>query len=697
MKKLTDADPETQSANGVSDNLQTLATCFPDAVVEGRVNFEVLRQLLGDAVSDEDEKYGLNWHGKTSARQIALTPSSGTLLPAEEESLNWTTTSNLIIEGDNLEVLKLMQKSYSRKVRVIYIDPPYNTGNDLVYPDNYQDGIRNYLSLTGQLDANGVALTSNTESSGRFHTKWLSMIYPRLKLAHSLLADNGVMLVSIDDTELPNLLEVARELFGEENFVATLVWEKGRKNDAKLFSLGHEYLVIFARSMATLRETNTLWREEKPGAREIWEKYVALRGVHGTDDGAIEREIQTWFAALPSTDPSKKWSRYRRIDGNGPWRDRDISWPGGGGPRYDVIHPRTGLPCAVPESGWRYASIDEMQRQIALGLVQFRDDHTQPPFRKAHIRPIFAEVSESADDNGEDDEVDDDASGGAEALATQVRGTYFYKQSQVAVRSLRELMGNKVFNNPKDHIELARLFDYVSNSDPEALFLDFFAGSGSTGHAVLHLNSTDAGRRRYILVQLPEPLDNSNRKERAAVALCDTLGVARTIAELTKERLRRASRAAIEQAAGTDGEPGFRVFKLNRSNFRAWEPNRDDVETSLLEATEHVRPGRTENDILCELLLKRGLDLAITSELRVIGGTRVHSIGAGTLIVCLSEHIGRDEIEKLALGIASWRDEIGPASDPVVIFRDSAFADDVAKTNMTAILEQHGMPTVRSV
>ncbi len=692
MRKLTAQDPETKSADILAENIEQLKALFPEAFTEGKVDFEVLKQLLGGAVDEREEKYGLNWHGKRRARQLALTPSTGTLRPCPEDSVDWDTTQNLMIEGDNLEVLKLLQKSYAGKVKLIYLDPPYNTGKDFVYPDDFKDNVANYLMLTGQTDSDGRKITSNTEASGRFHTDWLNMMYPRLKLARNLLRDDGVILISIDDHEVDNLRRVCDEVFGEENFVACMVWEKGRKNDAKLVSVGHEYVLVFARSLGLMREAKTVWREEKPGAREIWEKYLDLRRQHGDNNAAIEMHLQAWYASLPKSHPSKKWSRYKRIDVNGPWRDRDISWPGGDGPRYDVPHPKTRLPCKVPEAGWRYASSEEMQRQISLGLVEFREDHTEPPFCKAHIRPIPAE-SEAGVDAGEGDSTESEE----EEFATQVRGSYFYKQSQVAVKFLRNLLDAKVFNNPKDHVELARLFDYVTASDTNAILLDFFAGSGSTGHAVMDLNQADGGKRRFVLVQLPEPLDPEDKDQKVAARYCDQLGKSRTIAELTKERLRRAGKKIRDGNPLFAGDLGFRVFRLASSNIRAWEPDRENLAQTLEDSVEHLKTDRTEADILFELLLKLGLDLTVPIEQKIISGKSVHSIGAGTLLVCLALQITAAEVETLALGIVEWHRHLAPAGETTVVFRDSAFADDVAKTNLAAILQQHKLENVRSL
>lgn len=480
MEKLTASHTDAQSADLVAGNIEQLKALFPELITESAegvaVNVDVLKQLVGDkTVADTEEKYGLNWYGKRRARQLALTPSTGTLRPCLEDSVNWDTTQNLMIEGDNLEVLKLLQRSYAGKVKLIYIDPPYNTGKDFVYSDNYQDSIKNYLTITGQVDSEGRKSSSNTEASGRFHTDWLNMMYPRLKLARNLLRDDGLILISLDDAEINNMRHLCNDVMGEENMVACLVWEKGRKNDAKLFSIGHEYLLIFSKSLSALRKNKTVWREEKPGAREIWDEYIGLRKIYGDSDAEISRKLQEWFSSLPRSHPSKKWSRYKNVDKNGPWRDDNISWPGGDGPRYDVLHPTTGLPCKVPERGWVFSTPEEMQRRIKLGIIEFRDDHTEPPFRKSHIRPISDELDEIELDFDEEQQPqqDDVLEHEEEELATQVRGSYFYKQSQVAVKHLRKLLGKKVFNNPKDHVELAKLLGYVSSNESDYMVMDF--------------------------------------------------------------------------------------------------------------------------------------------------------------------------------------------------------------------------------
>ncbi|MFH1660984.1 MAG: site-specific DNA-methyltransferase [Pseudomonadota bacterium] len=708
IQKIEANSPEAQSADLLAGNLAQLKALFPELITEGvsgpAINIDVLKALVGDqSVTDVDEKYGLNWHGKKKARQIALTPSTGTLRPYPEESVDWDATQNLMIEGDNLEVLKLLQKSYGRdggQVRVIYIDPPYNTGKDFVYTDNFQNNVENYQQLMGWRDVNGQRVSSlasrkNTEASGRFHTDWLNMIYPRLKLARALLTSDGVILVSIDEHEITNLRSVMDEVFGEENFLSCLTWEKGRKNDAKFFSNGHEYVLVYAKSQSYLREQKTMWREEKPGAREIWECYLELRTKHGDNDKDIEIDLQSWFSELPKNHPSKKWSRYKRVDSYGPWRDDNISWPGGGGPTYDVIHPITGQPCKVPERGWVFSTWEEMKRRIDAGIIEFRGDHTQPPLRKSHIRPIPLEVDENdREEDFDEDNVDNEEE---EELATQVRGSYFYKQSQVSVKYLRKLFGKKVFNNPKDLDEIAKLIRYTTSDDPKAVVLDFFAGSGTTGEAVMRLNSEDNGSRRFILVQLPEPLDPKDKQQKVAAKFCNDIGMPLNIAELTKERLRKSGCAIRTEKPEWNGDAGFRVFKLDTSNILAWNPKTNDLKTSLLDHLEHLETNRSCDDILYEILLKLGLDLCVPIEKQEIAGKQVNSVGAGVLMACLVESIKAAEVEALALGIVAWRKEQGTVGDTTAVFRDSAFENDVAKSNLAAILEQHGIKQVRSL
>src|SRR5665213_3292632 len=641
---------DLKSLDIAEEKRRELLRLFPEVRTEGgKIDFDRLKLTLGETVDVGRERYGMNWPGKAECFRTLQAPSTATLRPMKDESVNWDTTENLIIEGDNLEVLKLLQKAYQGKVKMIYIDPPYNTGNDFIYPDNYSESLQTYLEYTGQVDSEGHKFSNNTETDGRFHSKWLNMMYPRLYVAKNLLREDGVILISIDDAEVENLWRAAGEVFGEEKLIACMVWEKSRKNDAKFISVSHEYLLVYARSLERLKELKTIWREEKPGAKEIWEEYLRLRAIHGKDDRLIERDIQVWFQRLPKTHPAKKWARYRRIDSNGPWRDRDISWPGGDGPRYEVLHPVTQKPCKIPERGWIYSDPDEMQRQIRSGFVEFREDHTEPPFRKAHIRPVPEEIDE-ADPGKESEDIEEPAD---EEMATQVRGSYFYKQSQVAVKYLRKLMGAKVFDNPKDHEEVKRLIAYVIGKDKSEIVLDFFGGSGVTAEAVPQLNNEEETSHRFIVVQLPEPCNPNERSGKAALAV----GL-KTVSDITKQRVRQAIKRHEQETAGklnlaTQPKEGFRVLKLATSNFKVWnaatETTTPDALGHQLELhINHIQQGRSAEDLLYEILLKSSFPPTTPIETRTVEGKTVYSVAGYGMLICLEKQLTHELIKAMA-------------------------------------------------
>ena len=443
----------------------------------------------------------LNFKGKALVQNFHLLVPYHELKPVKSKSLTPKVSlhDNLVVHGDNLKALKSLLPYYAGKVKCIYIDPPYNTGKEKwVYNDN----------VSSPMIQEWLGKVVDREDLTR-HDKWLCMMWPRLRLLKDFLTDDGVILISIDDNEGHHLRIAMDEILGEENFVAQIVWEKGRKNDAKFLSTGHEYMLVYARSLARLRELKTVWRETRPGAQELWDKYQELRKKRGDAYKSIENDLRDWFKDLTKEHPAKGLARFRRVDKFGPWRDRDISWPGGGGPRYDVDHPVTRKPCKVPERGWIYPTVEKMRQMIDLGLVEFREDHTEPPFRKAHLRPVPDELFE-------DDELPDqaDEDGEQEDLGLQVMGSVIYKQSQVTIRLFRQIMGDVKFNNPKDHEILARIFNYVTNADPKAIFLDAFSGSGTTGHSVLDLNRGDGGARRFILIESENKYINALTCER---------------------------------------------------------------------------------------------------------------------------------------------------------------------------------------
>jgi len=642
IKKLDLNDPNIKSADIVAGNIDALKALFPEAFTEGKIDFEVLKGLLGAAVDERDEKYGLNWHGKRRARQIALTPSTGTLLPCPEESVDWDTTQNLMIEGDNFEVLKLLQKSYAGKVKLIYIDPPYNTGKDFVYPDDFRDSIKNYLELTGQVES-GRKIGSNTDASGRFHTEWLNMFYPRIKLARGLLENDGFICVSIDDAELPAATLVLNEVFGEECFLGRIVRATGTTTGQDSGGLGRsfDYVLVYGRD---------------PDA--------VLSGIP-LDEGDEKR--------FQDEDARGKYSILQlRKTGNADRReDRPSMY-------YPVISPDgTAILPVGPggyESRWRFGP-DRYKESVEDDLIVWKQvdrdgKKVWSPYVKYYLEGRTKRPSPLWDD---------------------IDG------NKKATIEVRELLGDRAFSNPKPTQLLSRLIQMTFGERTGGIVLDFFAGSGTTAHAAIGYNASNNTSLRYFLVQLPEPIGDDNREQLIAAKICDSIGKPRNIAELTKERIRRAAKVIRKSNPMFAGDTGFRVFKLAPSNIRAWEPDAADLESSLLKNAEHLVQGRKEQDVLYELLLKLGLDLCVPIEAKTIAGKSVHSIGGGALIVCLADGLTKDVIEPLASGIVAWRAALAPAVDTRVVFKDSGFADDIAKTNMAAILNQNGITDVRSL
>lgn len=674
MQKIEATSPEAQSTNLVADNVAQLKALFPELVTEGphgpAVNLDVLKALVGDAkVTDAEEKYGLNWHGKRAARQLALTPSTGTLRPCPDEGVDWDTTKNLMIEGDNLEVLKLLQKSYAGKVKLAYLDPPYNTGKDFVYPDSFRDSIQNYLELTGQVEG-GRKISSNTEASGRFHTDWLNMMLPRLKLTRALLRRDGVVFISIDDRELTNLRMVANEVFGEENFVSTVSVVNNMKgrNDKKHVAACHEYVVIYA-------------------------------GPAFRSNG------------LPLTDEQKAAFKYADDKGN-KYALRDLRKRGGPDKREDrpnMYFPifwdektgRVSLERLAPsdceilpirgdgvEGRWRWG-IDKVRKHLDW-MHPKRSDRTG---RLDVEHRVYLDTSIAIEDEPDDDEEDEGVVERTSKPKSFWLGGEFSTDS--GKRALKELLPGEVFDFPKS-IDFLRTCILLGTSGDD-IVMDLFAGSGATAQAVMQQNAIDSQSRRFICVQLPEPLDPSDKAQKAGASLCDKLKKPRNIAELTKERIRRAAAKVKAENPLFGGDFGFRVFKLDSSNIRAWNPAADGMAQTLLAHAEHLLPGRTDDDVLAELLLKLGLDLCVPTQARAVAGKQLRSVAGGVLIACLDPQIQASDVEPLAQGIIAWHKELTPAGDTTCVFRDSAFADDVAKTNMAAILEQNGIANVRSL
>lgn len=649
---------EGESADIVSENVERLKELFPDAFTEGGVNFDALRQLLGDAsVLDEgEEKYGLNWHGKKQARQIALTPSTGTLLPCPDESIDWHNTKNLFIEGDNLEVLKLLQKSYANKVKMIYIDPPYNTGKEFIYPDKFQENLDTYLKYTGQVDDDGMKFSSNTETGGRKHTNWLNMMYPRIKLCHSLLTQDGTLSISIGNDEHANLKKICDDVFGEENFVSSISrMMKSGGAKGRFFTPNIDYILIYSKN----KEFTKPFRSSIP-AEQIKTYYNKLQ-EEGEKAGERYGEERLYKASLDARPNQRYW----------------IRCPDG----TFVIPPGNTFPEHLKEG-------DKVKPNSDDGVWKWTYPTYTEEFQKGNI--VFKETTTSAlvDQDGNQSKyniynklwLNDQQEKGK--VPSDFIGKFENRQSSAELKEL-----GIPFDYAKPVNMLAYLMEIFRCKDND-IVLDYFAGSASTAHAVMLFNAQNDQRVRSICVQLPEKVDPESEAGKAGYT---------TITDIARERIRRAANKIGETYPDIEIDSGFKSFRLSNSNIRGWNPDRTDLEESLLSHEEHLNEGRTEQDILYELLLKRGVDLAVPIENRDISGKTLYSIGYGVLFACLDDAISKEQVEEIGQGIVDWFRELAPSSDTHVFFRDSAFRDDVSKTNMAAILEQNGITHVRSL
>ncbi|WP_431625448.1 site-specific DNA-methyltransferase [Enterobacter chuandaensis] len=633
MIKITSDMPELQSMNITEENISKLNSLFPEAFNEGNIDFDVLKQLLGENVDEKEERYGLNWHGKRQARQLALTPSRGTLRPCKDESVDWDNTKNLMIEGDNLEVLKLLQKSYAGKVKLIYIDPPYNTGKDFVYPDNFQDNMKNYLEITGQTE-DGVRVSSNSETSGRYHTDWLNMMYPRIKLARNLLKEDGFIFLSIDDNEVNNLKLMCDDIFGQENFVANVIWQKkySTKADSKNFSESHDYILCYKKSdqskilgLPRSKQQESTYKNLDNDPRGVW-----------ASDNLLRTEVRD-YAVFGITSPS-------------------------GMEHY----PPAG-------SSWRFNK-DKIEELISDNRIWFGEDGNNKP----RLKRFRSEVR---------DTIPPQTLWGFEHVGHTDEGT----------KQLAELFDStrSPFPNPKPVRLLQRIVQIATKEND--IIMDFFAGSGTTGQAVYELNETDKQDRKFILVQLPETLSKSNKEDLSAIYFCEELDKPLYLSELTKERLRRAGNKVKAINPDWNGDTGFRVFKLDTSNIRPWEATAETLSEQLDAYVSPILEGRSEEDLLTELMLKRGIDLSVNVETQQFDGLTVSCVDGGKLFTCFAKQIPASSVEELTKGIIDWHKSLKAGKDTVCYFLDDAFENNVAKTNLCAILEQQGLTNLHSL
>ncbi len=621
------------------DKLAQVRACIPEAFnLDGSLNPDKLKEALGEACAVERERFGLNWAGKQEAMRLAGKPTTATLRPVPGESVDFDTTQNAIIEGDNLEVLKVLQRSYHGKIKMIYIDPPYNTGQDFVYPDDYAEPLASYKQMTGQVDEDGRWKVSNGETSGKKHSNWLNLMVPRLVLARNLLRDDGMIFVSIDDNEVAHLRMVLDEVFGGENFVGNAIWQKrySVSSDAKGIPAMHDHVVIYQKTEAFL--PNLLARTE--------------------EQDAVYKN--------PDSDPRGRW----RSDNltRSEHRERD---------RYAIVSPTTGEKFYPPDgASWRHPE-KEMEKMIEDGRVWFGADGTSRPAAKRFLSEVKQGRVASAwwpfSEVGHTDE------------------------SKKEVQEIFE--GKSPFDTPKPTRLIRRMLEIATS--PSSLILDFFAGSGTTAHAVMAQNALDGGNRKFILVQLPEPTPQDSPARKAGFP---------TIAHITRERVRRAGKKLAGSGTGappvgmglfssTPSNPstahgqgahatpdfGFRAFTLDTSNFSAWNPAASTMAQLELQVKQHADstlPGRTEQDLLYEILIKAGFAPTAAVEKFTVNGQSCFGVADRQWVLCLDAHAKLETLEAIAA--------LSPVPTRVVCL-DGALADDAAKANAAAFYRQKGI------
>lgn len=633
-------------------NIHKLAELFPSVATETRdaegnpkkaIDFDLLRQELSNhVVEGPQERYQLDWPGKRAALFIGNAPIAKTLRPARAESVDFEGAKSLFIEGDSLDALKLLQESYLGKVDVIYVDPPYNSGADWVFEDDFAETTAEYLRRSGQVDAGGTRLVANTEANGRFHSDWLSMMYPRLKLARNLLSENGVLIAAIDDREHSGLKQLLDQVFGAQNFLANIVWQGRAKNDARFSAGGLDYMLIYGRDRNQLVAADVRWKEPKAGYDQVIAAVRSAWERSGHDAAQATALLREWWKSKPDTE--KGLQSYSEIDESGrAYLRGPLASPN---PRanlqYELLHPVTGRPVPMHENGWRY-SRETMDQMLADGRIIFGADERNTPRRKMYL-----------------DEQDEQA---VRSLVVKERAS--------ATSALADLMGADVFDNPKDIGVLGKWINAVSQNKADALVLDFFGGSGSTGHAVMNLNAQDGGSRRFILVQLDEQVGEGSAAARAGYL---------TIADLAKERLRRAGARLVGEAGilGDSFSTGFRVFKVDTTNMADVLRSPDETEQLALDELQgSVKPGRSGEDLLFQVLLDWGLELTMPIEVEQLDGHEVFVVEDGALIACFDEQISPELVRAIA------------KREPLrAVFRDSGFVSDDARINADQIFRE---------
>ena len=633
--------------NLVDSNIERLAALFPNCVTEkpktdeqGKVirdmngevvlergiDFELLKQELSHSVIDgSQERYRLDWVGKREAIVTANSPIAKTLRPCREESVDFETTGNLFIEGDNLEALKLLQESYLGKVKMIYIDPPYNTGNDFIYNDDFAADTAEFFERSGQVDGDGNRLVANTESNGRFHSDWLSMMYSRLKLARNLLSDDGVIFISIDDNEIHNLRKICEDVFGYTNFIAELIVNSNSsKNNAKKISVSHEYILCFVKDFT--KETKD-WKIQKQQIKAYESRAKQLLKMNLTED-----EIHQELLQLVKYPRFYDFDHFTYADKNGVYETDNSGGVDNGNFKTEILHPVTGKPCAKPNGGWRYKD-ETLKQMVKNNQIVFGKDESIIPRVKRYLHDYNEQVPKS--------------------------NLYFDSQATTKWLKSEQLP----FDFPKSIDLIKHILSF--NDEKNALTLDFFAGSSTTAHAVMQLNAEDDGNRKYICVQLPEQTPEDSEARKAGYA---------TIPEIAKERIRRSgAKIKADSPLTTQNlDTGFRVYRLDESNYEKVSLSPKEYKQDQLDLFAYnIKRDRTDLDLLYGSMLAWGVRLDLPLQAETMDGCTIYTVNEGDLVACFSEGI----TDKVVTAMAD-------KSPLRVLFRDACFKEDAQKINI---------------
>lgn len=632
------------------DNIAKIRELFPGCVTEARdeatgklrlaVDFDLLRQELSDhIVEGSQERYRLDWPGKREALALANAPIAMALRPSMEESVDFERTQNLFIEGDNLEAIKLLQESHLGQVKLIYIDPPYNTGSDFIYEDDFCEDYSSYLTRSEQIDPSGNKLVSNSEANGRFHSDWLSMMYARIRVARNLLSEDGVIAVHMDENEYANLEKLLTEVFGEKNNLGTIVWDKRNpKGDATRVAQQHEYISLYAKDYECFKH-KVDFRRPKENAQIMLDKAAALIKQHGGINAASRGAFKKWLSAQDFSGGEKAYSL---IDENGDvYRTVSMAWPNKkrAPDEYFIplVHPVTGRECPVPERGWRNPP-KTMKSLLDAGQIVFGPDESTQPTRKYLLKENTKEnISSVMYFGGSDD-----------ALFSQL---------------------GLAFDNPKPVQVARRIIQSVASGND--IVLDFFAGSGTCAHAVMELNASTGSNLRFILVQLAEQISDSSVVAKTGC---------RTIADLCKERIRRAGKKVLDGEChpAWNRDVGFRVLKVDTSNMKDVYYCPDELKQSdLLDMVDNVKEGRTAEDLLFQVLVDWGVDLTLPIRRETVQGKTVFFVDDNALVACFDRGVTEDLVKTLA------------KHEPLrVVFRDNGFVSDAVKINVRQIFRQ---------